>query len=68
MLLVAKWFNTVWFGMFKTLLSSFMGMLPLRILLLSITGRVGDGGRLFITVLALVKRDDSSSASKSARN
>mgnify|MGYP006982988614 CR=1 FL=1 len=41
---VARWFNTVWFGMIKTLLSSLVGVVPLRMLLLRNMGSEGGAG------------------------
>ena len=44
MLLVAKWFSTVWLGILSTLLSSFIGVLPFRMDLLRNNGKLGGGG------------------------
>ena len=67
MLLVARWFSTVWFGMISTLLSSFIGVVPVRMLLLRNMGRLGGVGRLLVAALARANLDDSSGASRSRR-
>lgn len=43
-LLVARWLSTVWFGMFKTLLSSFIGVVPLSMDLPRNNGKPGGVG------------------------
>lgn len=66
-LLVARWFSTVWFGMISTLLSSFIGVVPLSMLLLKNMGRLGGVGRLLVAALARANLEDSSGASRSNR-
>jgi hypothetical protein len=48
MLLVARWFSTVWFGKTRTLASSFIGILPFNMLLFRNMGRVGGAGNLSV--------------------
>lgn len=53
MFVVARWFNTVWFGMIKTLLSSFVGVVPFKMLLLRNMG--SDGGAGWDSAAALAR-------------
>src|SRR5690349_10011252 len=66
-LLVARWFSTVWFGIINTLLSSLCGVVPLRMLLPKKPGNVGGVGRLLVVAFALKNRELSSGASRSSR-
>jgi len=65
MLLVARWFSTVWFGKTRTLASSFIGVLLFRMLLFRNIGRLGGTGKLSVREMARLKCSLFSGASVS---
>ena len=67
MLLVARWFNIVWFGILRTLLSSFIRVAAFNIGLLKKPGKAGGFGSLSIALTAYWYACESSAWSKSMR-